>query len=252
MRRILLVIDEFNELVGLETLFRRLGFDVLSLGREATVQEAILGFPPDLIIATGRGRQVDGLTLASRLKFHGTRPRVVVLLPREAMTGGFRSDLIDAIIETPFDPRTALKAVCRLLQLPPDPILEKYSKIVGAKLFEQEPLQIVKSNEVEAGRNGAPQPTVPAVDSSIAGAGGSAAGEVSAREARYRSFLEKQDEALPPMADGRVMREARFKLQQASAGEAAQGDEFAREKREFVQAMAKLVAAEKSSASKKK
>ena len=47
------VIDEFNELVGLETLFRRLGFDVLSLGREATVQEAILGFPPDLINALG-------------------------------------------------------------------------------------------------------------------------------------------------------------------------------------------------------
>lgn len=241
MRRILLVIDEFNELVGLETLFRRLGFDVLSLGRESTVQEAILGFPPDLIIATGRGRQVDGLTLASRLKFHGARPRVIVLLPQEALSGGFRSDVIDAIIETPFEPRTALKAVCRLLQLPPEPILEKYSKIVGAKLFEPEQMQIVK-------KNAADDELVQAVPPVVEPVGGSG---LSAREARYRRFLEQQDEELPPMADGRVMREARLKLQNDSAGELAQLDAIAREKREFVQAMAKLAAAEKKNDPKK-
>ncbi len=243
MRRILLVIDEFNELVGLETLFRRLGFDVLSLGREATVQEAILGFPPDLIIATGRGRQVDGLTLASRLKFHGARPRVIVLLPQEALGGGFRSDVIDAIIETPFEPRTALKAVCRLLQLPSEPILEKYSKIVSAKLFEPEQLQIVKKNEAsdesaDDVRSAAPVSAPPAVGKTEKPA-------LSAREARYKRFLEEQDEELPPMADGRVMRDARLKLQNDSANEAEQLDAIAREKREFVQAMAKLAAAGK-------
>ena len=49
----MLVIDDFNEMVGLETLFRRLGFDVLSFGREMAVAEGILGFPPDLVVAVG-------------------------------------------------------------------------------------------------------------------------------------------------------------------------------------------------------
>lgn len=249
MRRILLVIDEFNELVGLETLFRRLGFDVLSLGREATVQEAILGFPPDLIIATGRGRQVDGLTLASRLKFHGARPRVIVLLPQEALSGGFRSDVIDAIIETPFEPRTALKAVCRLLQLPPEPILAKYSKIVSAKLFESDGLQIVKNetNDESPGEARSSLPTAPPALTVEKGQNPA----LSAREARYKRFLEEQDEELPPMADGRVMRDARLKLQSDSANESDHLDAIAREKREFVQAMSKLATDGKRSDSKK-
>lgn len=249
MRRILLVIDEFNELVGLETLFRRLGFDVLSLGREATVQEAILGFPPDLIIATGRGRQVDGLTLASRLKFHGARPRVIVLLPQEALSGGFRSDVIDAIIETPFEPRTALKAVCRLLQLPPEPILEKYSKIVSAKLFEPEQLQIVKKNEASDEHIETVRPAVSVAAPSVVDKVEKPA--LSAREARYKRFLEEQDEELPPMADGRVMRDARLKLQTDSVQEIEQLDAIARQKREFVLAMAKLATAGKKTDSKK-
>ncbi|MBK7890916.1 MAG: hypothetical protein IPJ84_08740 [Bdellovibrionales bacterium] len=74
---------------------------------------------------------------------------------------------------------------------------------------------------------------------------------LSAREARYKRFLEEQDEELPPIADGRVMRDARLKLQTDSAQEIERLDAIAREKREFVQAMAKLATAGKKTDSKK-
>jgi DNA-binding response OmpR family regulator len=68
MRKVMLVIDEIQQLVGLETFMRRLGFDVLSLSKDALVPDALLGFQPEIVIASQQGRNVDGLKLSKRLK----------------------------------------------------------------------------------------------------------------------------------------------------------------------------------------
>ena len=253
----MLVIDDFNELVGLETLFRRLGFDVLSLGRAAHVPEAILGFPPDLVIATGLGRHVDGLKLAPKLRFGTNQPRLVVLLPyRDESVLGERPELsyaeVDAIIETPFDPRSALKVVSRLLNLDPEPIMQKYSKILSARLFAPEEMKILK-HQVEATRlihvttnEPAERPIVassltppPLVDANGVPV---FKREMSARESRYAKFLDdKAEEELPPMANADAMRDARKKLEAADSSdsieEVQKAAKLAREKREFVRAM---------------
>lgn len=243
MRRILLVIDDFNELVELETLFRRLGFDVLSLGREMHVPEALLGFPPDLVVATGRGRHVDGLKLAPKLHYGGSqRPKLVVLLKAAKEAGAVATDRdlsyadVDAVIETPFEPRGALKVVAHLLGLASEPLLEKYAKIVSARLFEPEQVRIIKHQ----------MPSVPLIHVT---ATEEAARPVkpakpppSMREARYAKFLDdKAEEELPPLASADVMRESRKKLESFEAGasieEAQRAAILAREKREFVRAM---------------
>lgn len=248
MRRILLVIDDFNELVGLETLFRRLGFDVLSLGRESLVVDAILGFPPDLVIATGRGRHVNGLHLAAKLRIGPVNPRLVVLLPARE-DGDFSSDPallkaeVDAVIETPFDPQAALKVVARLLAIPADPLLAKLSKIINARLFEPEELKIIKHQE----------PALSIVH--VTGASGSKAAVAndvvkdtdkvtgrSEREERYANFLEEEmQDDLPPMLNFDRMREARMKLQESEKNLSIEEEQriakLQREKREFVRAM---------------
>lgn len=248
MRKILLVIDDFNELVGLETLFRRLGFDVLSIGRESLVAETVLGFPPDLTIATGRGRNVDGLNLAPKLRFGSTQPKLVVLLPNRgdeklSQDPGLLYADVDAVIETPFEPRSALKVVSRLLGLPAGPLLEKYSKIVSARLFEPDELRIIKHQEA----------AVPPI--LVAGSGESLktlrSGSddatslikpVSARERRYQKFLEQEmKDDLPPMLDVNQMRDARLALEAAEKNWTIEEEQkiakHNREKREFVRAM---------------
>ncbi|CAN5688424.1 hypothetical protein BH10BDE1_BH10BDE1_01020 [soil metagenome] len=246
----MLVIDDFNELVGLETLFRRLGFDVLSLGRESLVEEAVLGFPPDLAVATGLGRHVNGLTLAPKLRFGTSQPKLVVLMTYRDPEAGTHPALldadVDAIIETPFDPRAALRVVARLLQLDAEPILDKYTKIVTARLFEPMELKIIK-HQVE------PLPLIHVTSSEAfrspkkSGAFDDNENPVfkryeSAREARYAKFLDdKAEEVLPPMASGDFLRDAQKKLEasEAKAGieEVQKAAKLAREKREFVRAM---------------
>ncbi len=246
----MLVIDDFNELVGLETLFRRLGFDVLSLGRESLVAEAVLGFPPDLAVATGLGRHVNGLSLAPKLRYGTSQPKLVVLLPYRDPEEGSRPELrdaeIDAVIETPFDPRVALRVVAQLLSLDADPILEKYAKIVSARLFEPLELKIIK-HHVE------PLPLIHVTSSEgfrrpFGSEGAGESNEVletkrpeSAREARYAKFLDdKAEEELPPMASGEFLKEAQKKQEAAEATsieEIQKAAKLAREKREFVRAM---------------
>lgn len=259
MRKILLVIDEFTELVGLETLFRRLGFDVLSVGRESAVQEAILGFPPDLVIATGNGRFVEGLTLSSRVKFGPHRPKIVVLVPAtegaEAsakLKSLVASSPVDAAIETPFEPRVALKVVCKIMQLPPEPVLEKYSKIVSAKLFEPDELKIIKhplppqsTTQMLTGLSPRNSDESDLIDPRLLESSS------RSREDRFAKMLESmEDEELPPLAESDAMRIARTNLQNAVQKSAEQQKEeleaIAREKREFVRAMARVIKAKKA------
>lgn len=255
MQRILLVIDDFNELVGLETLFRRLGFDVLSLGRESLVAEAVLGFQADLAVATGRGRHVDGLNLAPKLRYGTSRPKLVVLLPQEkgqelGEHPGLSYADVDAVIETPFDPRVALKVVAKMLGQDEQPLLDKYAKIVSARLFEPSDLKIIKHAL-------APTPLLHVTDAGpvVRPGAGPGAGEwadpnnpqprvkpMTARESRYAKFLDdKAEEDLPPLASADAMRDAKKKLEadeaNATIDKVQQAAVLAREKREFVRAM---------------
>lgn len=249
VRRILLVIDDFNELVGMESLFRRLGFDVLSLGRESSVPEAILGFPADLTVATGRGRHVDGLKLAPKLRHGTTRSKLVVLVAAGSLSSSKAPD-VDAVIDTPFDPIVALKTVCGLLALDAAPIIEKYEKIVSARLFSPQELKIIKHPPPMSDGITHVKSSNPALAGVVSGTSPANPLEMeieyrrmpTARESRYAKFLDdKAEEDLPPMANLDSMREARKLLQKsesdASIEELQRAAKHTREKREFVRAM---------------
>ena len=133
MRKVMLVIDDFKELVHLESLLRRIGFDVLSLGKDILVNDALLRFHPDLVIASAKGRAVDGIKLSQRMKKLSPAPRIALAyqagnpptLPQEAQGA------VDALIETPVHPLTVIKVLSQLMATPAEPLLAKYEKIAG-------------------------------------------------------------------------------------------------------------------------
>jgi CheY-like chemotaxis protein len=78
MRKIMLVIEDYTDMVSLENLLRRLGFDVLSVSREVLVIDAFFRFFPDIVISTAKGRQLDGFRVAARLKKLQNPPRMIL------------------------------------------------------------------------------------------------------------------------------------------------------------------------------
>jgi hypothetical protein len=154
MRKIMLVIDDFNDLLALEAFFRRIGFDVLSLGKDLLVNDALLGFVPDFVIATAKGRSVDGGKLAIRLAQQANQPRVALIyasgspprLPREARNA------VDILIEIPFQPKILLAMVGDLLSLDSKSLVEKFEKQRNAKLQVLDDRQLfTDENGVQSG-----------------------------------------------------------------------------------------------------
>ncbi|MES2856209.1 MAG: hypothetical protein V4692_10120, partial [Bdellovibrionota bacterium] len=116
MRKLLLVIDEFSELMALETMFRRLGFDVLSLGKEVLVNDALLRFPPDLVILSCKSGNVDGLKLSVRMKKLVPPPRVAILHNQGNVPTlqAHHRRAIDAMIESPLRERQVISVIGQL------------------------------------------------------------------------------------------------------------------------------------------
>lgn len=141
----MLVIDDYNELVALEAFFRRLGFDVFSLGKDVLLSDALLRFPPDLAIASVKGRLVDGVKIASRLKRHAPSPKVALTyhgnvppaLQSEAQT------VVDALVEIPFNPKQVIRIVARLLSMEAEPLLAKFEKQSSAKFQSDDAMRII-------------------------------------------------------------------------------------------------------------
>lgn len=135
MRKIMLVIEDYKDLVSLENFFRRLGFDVFSVGKEVLVSDAMMRFLPDLVIANAKGRVVDGARLAPKVLRHAPHAKIALLFPAGAMPtlAPEVKGLIDALVEIPYRPRSVILVAAQLTGLDPQPILEKYEKLEFGK-----------------------------------------------------------------------------------------------------------------------
>lgn len=125
---------------------RRLGFDVMSIGRDSGVDDALLGFQAEIVIANHQSRNVDGLKLSRRVKKKSVPP------PRIALSyAGSRPTLtdedqktIDALIEIPAAGENAIRLLATLGGVPLEPLLEKYRKFANAKLTQDEDVVIIR------------------------------------------------------------------------------------------------------------
>lgn len=130
-RRILLLIDDFNENRRIEALLRKIGFDVIGMVTETSLHEQILGFGPDIVVATGSGQKLSALSVASKLKEHRTFHGQVILgfPPGMRLTS---QDLlkarVDRILDAPFRPDALIQAIAQLLKMDGAQLIEKYKR----------------------------------------------------------------------------------------------------------------------------
>lgn len=131
MIRVLLVIDDYGELVYLQTLLKKIGFDVDGVQNQKKVDDLVLSFNPDLIVATSKGKRVNGLKVAERIKRIKGLPKIILLIPTamsEKMQG-FTFNNVDSFIESPVKAVDLLGNLARVVGLDGDQLIEKYRKM---------------------------------------------------------------------------------------------------------------------------
>ena len=233
----MLVIDDYKELVALENLLRRLGFDVLSLGKDILVPDALVRFHPEIVIATAKGRAVDGLKVAARVKKQAPSPRVAL-----AYTAGTAPNLteenkrvVDGLIAVPIQPASAIKLIAQLTGLEVAPLLEKFQKFTLGR--SSEPSSVRVSNDFE------PKP----VNESVSVSGdawdptktpGRAAQMRTGRSDRYDAYLNAKDEPIEHQVVPREKAQSAMReLKRAADKEKDLIDQINQEKLAFAKAM---------------
>lgn len=80
--KILLVYEEYSEMMTTQAILQKVGFDVLGISTEYTLSENVLSFNPDVVVAFGRAGKVTTIGAGRRLReMTRWQGKVVLILP---------------------------------------------------------------------------------------------------------------------------------------------------------------------------
>lgn len=109
--KILLVLEDYSELVYWETFLKKVGWDVIGSQNEFSISQQLLSFNPDFLICSTNGSKVSGVRIAQKVKRRDGWPKILFFtqrgsqLPLEQVV-----DLdIKAVLESPVKPRELLQ-----------------------------------------------------------------------------------------------------------------------------------------------
>lgn len=132
MVRVLLLIDDYRELVFLQTLLKKTGFDVDGTQNGNKYEDMRLTLNPELIIATSKGSSINGLKIAEDLKKRNGLPNFILVVPHKMAqkVHGLVLKNVDAIIDSPIDAKKLLVTMAKVMELDAEALISKYNKIL--------------------------------------------------------------------------------------------------------------------------
>ncbi len=131
MNKILLVYEDYADLMNVEATLKKVGFDVIGLTNEYTVAEQVLAFNPDLVVGSGRGGKVSSLGVGKRLKeMHRWQGKSVLIFqphvkpePQELIR-----IRVDMMLEAPVPALRLIQVLGKLLGHDESLLLERLNK----------------------------------------------------------------------------------------------------------------------------
>lgn len=233
-----MVVDDYGELLFLQTMLKKLGFDVDGIQNERSFEESYLALNPELILATAKGKRVNGIELAEGLRRNRGMPKIILLAAGQLFEKmrGIKIENVDATLESPVATTPLLQTIARVASLDEAALLEKYRKFKATLSPDSESdMQILKREKsVDDDKiviPGTPEPQIPAVKiepSTLSD---------SARQERFTKTLKSLDK---PVADHFDSARVHKYTKEIRASEDPQSlKDLENERQEFVKAMFK-------------
>lgn len=149
MPRILLILDDYNEMLYLQTLLKKLGFDVDSLTNTRNFSDSLLAFNPKFLIMTAQGKKVNGVELTKFVSKRQGSPRVILLKPstQSFSNGELMDTMIDKVMETPVNIVKLLKCFAEYdTNVKYDQLSQKLANIISVDKNDEEFVQKIKGD----------------------------------------------------------------------------------------------------------
>ncbi|WP_413574990.1 hypothetical protein ACLVWU_12100 [Bdellovibrio sp. HCB290] len=131
MSKVLLVYEDYADLMSVESTLKKVGFDVIGLSSEYAVSDQIISFNPDVVVGSGKGAKVSSLGVGKRLKeMSRWGGKAVLIFPANFKPAP--QDLIkirvDMILESPVAPLRIVQVLAKLLGQDESALLERLNK----------------------------------------------------------------------------------------------------------------------------
>lgn len=141
MNKILLIYDDFAELNTVDYSLKKVGFDVISISSEFALQEKILSFNPEIVIAYARGPKVTSIGVGKRLKeMNRWGGKVLLIFPQGNKPDP--QDLIrtrmDLLLEAPIPVTRLIQILAKITNQDDQQLLEKLIKAAAIESAESQ------------------------------------------------------------------------------------------------------------------
>jgi hypothetical protein len=129
--KILLVYEEYSELMVAQSTLQKVGYDVLAISTEYTVSENMLSFNPDVVVGCGKGGKVTTQGVGRRVRemsrYHG---KCILIFPAgyQPSPQDFAKIKADILLEAPVPGVRLLQVIAKLVGDDEAELLDRLSK----------------------------------------------------------------------------------------------------------------------------
>jgi DNA-binding response OmpR family regulator len=187
MLRVLMVLEDYGELMFLQTVLKKIGFDVDAIQNPRSFQDSVLRMNPDVLVMTANGKKVKGYELSSGLKRTRGLPHIILI------KSGGGSETADARIggwlTSPVGALDLLNMIGDLCGLNKEVLAEKFGKLRLQEQSSGNEARVLnldeQSEEEELERSEKPQGNFGVLQQETAEA-------TQARQERYKKVLSQE------------------------------------------------------------
>lgn len=237
-----MVLEDYGEMMFLQTVLKKIGFDVDAIQNARSFTEGLLRMNPDVLVMTAFGKKIHGLELCKHVT--KTRGMPHILLLRSPGQGKEINEKVDLWLETPVAAPDLLKAFSQLCDLDNQMLQEKFQKLQMQETHVLDGGRVLKmpdQQEPALDRNGNEGNFAPGEQWDAESFGKGSAGNSNlnpsilspqARRERYERFLKGKE--LPTregFARGKVHDQVKALRDQEKSNDL---EELERQRREFV------------------
>lgn len=123
--RILMVLEDYGELMFLQTVLKKMGFDVDAIQNPRSFNDSVLRMNPDVLVMTAHGKKVNGVELSKSVKRVRGLPHLVLITAPGALKNADHAHYL----ESPVGAMELLNKIAEIGQLDKEVLADKFSKL---------------------------------------------------------------------------------------------------------------------------